>query len=87
MTDIISPKTPEEKKKELEEYMKRKANDTEIAILQNARKQRELAKMRKNEIALDAERPIPKQYKWLEDLPWFKPEDNIGQKWADSIEA
>ena len=45
-------------------------------------------KVSKDHISMyDSDRPLPKQYKWFEDMPGYKPEVNIGQKLATALET
>jgi hypothetical protein len=89
MNEIISPKTEEEKLKELEIFLKKNNNPlVGDAVLKasramtnfNENMNRHMEEIRKEEDS------YPIQYKWFEDMPGYRPEVNIGQKWANALE-
>ena len=83
MEDILTPKTDEEKKKDLEEYI-RKTNN--IAIMKQVHLQKTEAQLEMESIRRETG-PYPVQYKFFEDMPGYRPEVNIGEKWANMLET
>jgi hypothetical protein len=90
MNEILAPKSDDQKRKELEEYLKKNNNPLLGDALKKTTRavsrfsdhmSREMAEIQREENA------PPVQYKWFEDLPGYKPEVNIGQKWADAFEV
>ena len=82
MNELISPKTEEDRKKELESYLKRNS----LA----ARTSKGITNMKNtinNELreAEQIENSYPAIYQWFENVPGYRPEVNIGEKWADQI--
>lgn len=88
MSDILSPKSEEEKKKELEEYIRRNS------IIPGSAMQTIANKMANVNAAVDqqlkeakemGEESYPQIYSWFENFPGYRPEVNIGEKWANQI--
>lgn len=87
MSEIVSPKTNEQKQKELEEYIQKQNHNQLQRQMLEKRNSLEQPKGRNHISQYDSDRPLPKQYKWFEDMPGYKPEVNVGQKLANAIEA
>jgi len=85
MNELIAPKTEEQKKKEFEAYLKK---HTPGGMLEQAAKKvnqmNAAANKELNEIKKEEE-TYPHIYHYLEDVPSFRPEINIGEKWASQI--
>jgi len=85
MSELVAPKTEDQKKKELDDYLKK---HTPAGMMESAsKKMNQLnakANQELNEIKKEEEN-YPDIYRFLEDSPAFKPDLNIGEKWASQI--
>jgi len=87
MNEIIAPKTEEEKKKELEAYMRRNTVLPGSIMDSAAKKFNQVNAMAEKEMKemKEYDESYPAIYTFFENVPWYKPEVNIGEKWAKQM--
>lgn len=87
MSEILSPKTEEEKQKELEAYLKRNSVAPGSIMDNAAKKFNKISAVAEKEMKemKEYDESYPSIYTFFENVPWYKPEVNIGEKWANQV--
>lgn len=87
MSDILDPKTEEEKRKELEDYIRRNSiiPGSAMQTIANRMTKASDAVNKQLKEAEEIENSYPQIYSWFENFPGYRPEINIGEKWANQI--